>query len=326
MSRSEEPQKVILVGDGAVGSSFAFSMIQQGVAQEFGIIDIAKDKTKGDALDLEDATPWTAPKKVYSAEYSDCKDADIIVITSGAPQKPGETRLDLVNKNMKIMSSVVEPIVESGFDGIILVVANPVDILTHVVWKISGFPANRVFGTGTSLDTARLRVEISKMQNVDPRNVHAYMLGEHGDTEFPAWSTANVGNVKVTDWLEKHPEVGDKDAKLEEIHKTVANKAYEIINTKGATYYGIGTAAMRIVKAILNDEHAVMPMSVNMEGQYGLEGLHIGTPAIVGRKGIEQIIEVPLDDNEKVLMDKSATQLKEVMSKALVETGISTRQ
>lgn len=324
MSRSEEPQKVMLVGDGAVGSSFAFAMVQQGIAQEFGIIDVAKDKTKGDAIDLADAMPWTAPKNIYSAEYSDCKDADIVVITAGAPQKPGETRLDLVNKNLKILSSIVEPIVESGFQGIFLVAANPVDILTHVTWKLSGFPKDRVIGSGTSLDSARLKKNIAEMEHVDPRSVHAYMLGEHGDTEFPAWSHANVGGVKVTDWIAKHPEVGEN--KAEEIHKQVADAAYEIINLKGATFYGIGAALARIVKAILNDEHAVLPLSVQMEGEYGLKDLHIGTPAVVGRKGLEQVIELPLNAEEQAAMEASAKQLKEVMDKALAETGIKTRQ
>ncbi len=324
MSRNEEPQKVMLVGDGAVGSSFAFAMVQQGVAQEFGIIDVAKDKTKGDAIDLADAIPWTAPKNIYSAEYSDCKDADVVVITAGAPQKPGETRLDLVNKNLKILSSIVEPIVESGFEGIFVVAANPVDILTHVTWKLSGFPKDRVIGSGTSLDSARLKKRIGEMENVDPRSVHAYMLGEHGDTEFPAWSHANVGGVKVTDWIKAHPEVGEN--KTEEIHKQVADAAYEIINLKGATFYGIGAALARIVKAILNDEHAVLPLSVHLEGQYGLNDIHIGTPAVIGRKGLEQIIEMPLNEEEQASMTASAKQLKEVMDKALVETGIKTRQ
>src|SRR5699024_7338291 len=172
-------------------------MALQGTAEEFGIVDVVKERTEGDALDLFDATGFTFPKKIYAAEYSDCKDADLVVITAGAPQKPGETRLDLVNKNLKILSSIVEPVVESGFEGIFLVVANPVDILTHATWKMSGFPKDRVIGSGTSLDTGRLQKVISEMEHVDPRSVNAYMLGEHGDTEFPAWSYNNVGGVKV---------------------------------------------------------------------------------------------------------------------------------
>ncbi len=324
MAREERPHKIILVGDGAVGSSYAFALIQQGIAQELGIVDIIKNRTKGDAIDLADATPWTSPKNIYSAEYSDAKDADLVVISAGAPQKPGETRLDLVNKNLKILSSIVEPIVESGFQGIFLVAANPVDILTHATWRMSGFPKERVIGSGTSLDSGRLQKVIAKMEKVDPRSVNAYMLGEHGDTEFPAWSYNNVGGVKVSDWVKAHPEVGAD--KLESIHKEVRDAAYTIINLKGATFYGIGTALARITKAILNDEHAVLPLSVELDGEYGLHGLHIGTPAVVGRKGLEQIIEMPLSDEEKKLMTASADQLKKVMDKAFKETDIKVRQ
>ena len=321
---SKNHQKVVLVGDGAVGSSYAFAMAQQGIAEEFAIVDIIKERTEGDAMDLEDATAFTAPKNIYSADYDTCKDADLVVITAGAPQKPGETRLDLVNKNLKILSSIVEPIVESGFDGIFLVAANPVDILTHATWRMSGFPEDRVIGSGTSLDSARLQKVIGEMEKVDPRSVNAYMLGEHGDTEFPAWSYNNVGGVKVSDWVKAHPEVGED--KLEAIHKEVADMAYKIINLKGATFYGIGTALAFITKAILNNEHRVLPLSVPMNGQYGLHDIHIGTPAVVGRHGIEQIIEMPLDDKEKELMTASADQLKKVMDKAFEETGVKTRQ
>ncbi|MBP2057285.1 L-lactate dehydrogenase [Lactobacillus colini] len=320
----EKIHKVILVGDGAVGSSYAFALVHQGIAQELGIVDVVKDRTKGDAIDLADATPWTAAKNIYSAEYSDAKDADLVVITAGAPQKPGETRLDLVNKNLKILSSIVEPVVESGFKGIFLVAANPVDILTHATWKMSGFPKDRVIGSGTSLDSGRLQKLIGEMEHVDPASVNAYMLGEHGDTEFPAWSYNNVGGVKVADWVKAHPEVGEN--KLEEIHKEVADMAYTIINLKGATFYGIGTALAMITKAILNNEHRVLPLSVPMDGQYGLHDLHIGTPAVVGRHGLEQIIEMPLNEDEMEKMHASADQLKKVMDKAFKETGVKVRQ
>ena len=320
---SKNHQKVVLVGDGAVGSSYAFAMAQQGIAEEFAIVDIIKERTEGDAMDLEDATAFTAPKNIYSADYDTCKDADLVVITAGAPQKPGETRLDLVNKNLKILSSIVEPVVESGFEGIFLVVANPVDILTHATWKMSGFPKDRVIGSGTSLDTGRLQKVIGEMEHVDPASVNAYMLGEHGDTEFPVWSYNNVGGVKVSDWVKAH---GMDESKLEDIHKEVANMAYDIINKKGATFYGIGTASAMIAKAILNDEHRVLPLSVPMDGEYGLHDLHIGTPAVVGRKGLEQVIEMPLSDHEQELMTASADQLKKVMDKAFKETGVKVRQ
>lgn len=230
MSETKNHQKVILVGDGAVGSSFAYAMALQGVAEEFGIVDVVKERTEGDALDLSDATALSYPKKIYSAEYSDCKDADLVVITAGAPQKPGETRLDLVNKNLKILSSIVKPVVESGFDGIFLVAANPVDILTYATWKFSGFPKNKVIGSGTSLDTSRLRVALGELTGIrDPRSVHAYIMGEHGDSEFAAYSAATIGGLPILDWAKENNVSKETLAKLED---DVRNKAYTIISKK----------------------------------------------------------------------------------------------
>ncbi len=230
-------QKVILVGDGAVGSSYAYAMALQGIAEEFGIVDVVKERTEGDALDLIDATGYTYPKKIYSAEYSDCKDADLVVITAGAPQKPGETRLDLVNKNLRILSSIVKPIVDSGFQGVFLVAANPVDILTYATWKFSGFPTERVLGSGTSLDTARLRVAMADLTGIkDPRSMHAYIMGEHGDSEFAAYSSATIGGVPFLDWAKAN---NVSQETLDKMEDDVRNKAYEIINRKGATFYGV---------------------------------------------------------------------------------------
>ncbi|MFB9770671.1 L-lactate dehydrogenase [Lactiplantibacillus modestisalitolerans] len=314
MLSSTNHQKVVLVGDGAVGSSYAYAMVQQGLAEEFVIVDVIKDRTLGDALDLEDAQAFTAPKKIYSGEYSDCSDADVVVITAGAPQKPGESRLDLVNKNMKILSSIVKPIVDSGFDGIFVVAANPVDVLTYATWKFSGFPKEKVIGSGTSLDSSRLRVALGKKFNVDPRSVDAYIMGEHGDSEFAAYSTATIGTkpVKV---LAKEKGVSEDDlAKLED---DVRNKAYEIINKKGATFYGIGTSLMRISKAILRDENAILPVGAYMDGQYGLNDIYIGTPAIINSNGIGEIIESPLSADELKKMQDSAATLKKVLNDGL---------
>lgn len=315
VSKTQNHQKVILVGDGAVGSSYAYAMALQGIAEEFGIVDVVKDRTEGDALDLADATALTYPKKIYSAEYSDCKDADLVVITAGAPQKPGETRLDLVNKNLKILSSIVKPIVESGFDGIFLVAANPVDILTYATWKLSGFPKNKVIGSGTSLDTSRLRVALGELVGIrDPRSVHAYIMGEHGDSEFAAYSAATIGGLPVLDWAEKNGVTKEQLAKLED---DVRNKAYTIINKKGATFYGVATALARISRAILRDEDAVLPVSAYMEGQYGLNDIYIGTPAVVNGSGLASILEVPLNEEEQAKMTASAKTLKEVLTNGL---------
>lgn len=315
MSKTQNHQKVILVGDGAVGSSFAYAMALQGVAEEFGIVDVVKERTEGDALDLADATALSYPKKIYSAEYSDCKDADLVVITAGAPQKPGETRLDLVNKNLKILSSIVKPVVDSGFSGIFLVAANPVDILTYATWKFSGFPKNRVIGSGTSLDTSRLRVALGELLGVhDPRSVHAYIMGEHGDSEFAAYPAATVGGLPILDWAKANGVTKEELAKVED---DVRNKAYVIISKKGATFYGVATALARISKAILRDEDAVLPVSAYMNGQYGLNDIYIGTPAVVNGNGLDRILEVPLNDEEQKKMTDSAKTLKQVLNDGL---------
>lgn len=315
MSKTQNHQKVMLVGDGAVGSSYAYAMALQGIAEEFGIIDVVKERTEGDALDLIDATGYTYPKKIYSAEYSDCKDADLVVITAGAPQKPGETRLDLVNKNLRILSTIVKPVVESGFQGIFLVAANPVDILTYATWKFSGFPKERVLGSGTSLDTARLRVAMADLTGIkDPRSMHAYIMGEHGDSEFAAYSSASIGSLPFLDWAKEH-DVSKET--LEKIEDDVRNKAYEIINKKGATFYGVAAALARISKAILRDEDTVLPVSAYMDGQYGIDDVYIGTPAVVCADGIKQVIEVPLNEEEQTKMTESAKTLKQVLNDGL---------
>ena len=315
MSKTQNHQKVMLVGDGAVGSSYAYAMALQGIAEEFGIIDVVKERTEGDALDLLDATGYTYPKKIYSAEYSDCKDADLVVITAGAPQKPGETRLDLVNKNLRILSTIVKPVVESGFQGIFLVAANPVDILTYATWKFSGFPKERVLGSGTSLDTARLRVAMADLTGIkDPRSMHAYIMGEHGDSEFAAYSSASIGSLPFLDWAKEH-DVSKET--LEKIEDDVRNKAYEIINKKGATFYGVAAALARISKAILRDEDTVLPVSAYMDGQYGIDDVYIGTPAVVCADGIKQVIEVPLNEEEQTKMTESAKTLKQVLNDGL---------
>lgn len=315
MSKTQNHQKVMLVGDGAVGSSYAYAMALQGIAEEFGIIDVVKERTEGDALDLLDATGYTYPKKIYAAEYSDCKDADLVVITAGAPQKPGETRLDLVNKNLRILSTIVKPVVESGFQGIFLVAANPVDILTYATWKFSGFPKERVLGSGTSLDTARLRVAMADLTGIkDPRSMHAYIMGEHGDSEFAAYSSASIGSLPFLDWAKEH-DVSKET--LEKIEDDVRNKAYEIINKKGATFYGVAAALARISKAILRDEDTVLPVSAYMDGQYGINDVYIGTPAVVCADGIKQVIEVPLNEEEQTKMTESAKTLKQVLNDGL---------
>lgn len=310
----KDHQKVIVVGYGAVGSSYAFALVTQNIAQEIGIIDIDKDKTEGDAIDLSHALAFTSPKKIYSATYQDCHDADLIVITAGAAQKPGETRLDLVNKNLKIFKAIIADIMASGFDGILLVASNPVDILTYATWKFSGLPKSRVIGSGTSLDSARFRQAIADLVHVDARNVHGYILGEHGDTEFPVWSHANIGGLQIYEWVKDNPEV-DEEALVKVFFK-VRDAAYEIIEKKGATFYGIAVALARITKAILNDESSILPLSVYLDGEYGQEDIFIGAPAVINRQGIQHVIEIPLTDAEMDKMIHSASTLKQILNDA----------
>ncbi|WP_035446087.1 L-lactate dehydrogenase [Atopobacter phocae] len=303
--------KIILVGDGAVGSSYAYALVLENIGHELGIIDINHDKAEGDALDLSHAQAFHSPKRIYAAQYSDCKDADIICITAGLAQKPGETRLDLVSKNLKIFKDIISNIMDSGFDGIFLVATNPVDILTYATWKFSGLPKERVIGSGTSLDSARFRQALSDIIGVDARNVHGYILGEHGDTEFPVWSHANVGGLQIYEWVKNHPEIDEE--KMVELFFSVRDAAYEIIAKKGATFYGIGATLARITRAILDDEQAIFPLSVYLDGQYNQEDVYIGAPAIIGRDGIEQVIEIPLNDSEQEKMNLSSRTLKDIL-------------
>ena len=312
-------QKVVLVGDGAVGSIYAYAMVQQGLAEEFAIVNSTKKRAEGDALDLEDATVFTAPKQIYAADYDTCKDADVVIICAGAAQKPGETRLDLVGKNLKIMREIVQPIVASGFDGVFIVAANPVDILTYAVQKISGFPTNKVISSGTSLDSARLRVALAMRFGVDPRDVDVNVMAEHGDSEFAAYSSATIGGLPLYE-LAKREHISQDD--LLKIEDDVRNKAYEIINRKGATYYGVATCLMRITKAILRDENAVLPVGAYVDGEYGIKDLYLGTPAVINANGIAKVIEVPLDEREQVAMTKSAETLKKTATDGMTKVGL----
>lgn len=316
---SYRQQKVVLIGDGAVGSAYAFAMVQQGLAEEFAIINHTKSKGEGDTLDLEDATVFTSPKKVESADYSVCRDADLVVICAGAAQKPGETRLQLINKNLKIMADVTQNVVKSGFNGILLVAANPVDILTYAVQKISGFPTSRVISSGTLLDTARLRVALAKEFNVSPADVSANVLGEHGDSEFAAYSSAAIGGKNL---LQIAKEEGVSEERLKQIEDETRHKAYEIINRKGATYYGVATALMRITKAILRNENAVLPIGAYVNGEYGVHDLYLGTPAVINAHGVEQVIDVQLDEREQKAMAHSAAVLREAVDRGMKETGL----
>lgn len=302
--------KVVLIGTGFVGMSFAYSALNKGSFETLVLIDVNHEKAVGEAMDLNHGLAF-APRKmhIYAGDYQDCKNADIVVITAGVNQKPGETRLDLLKRNAEIMKAVVKQVMASGFNGIFLVATNPVDILTYVVYEASGLPKTKVIGSGTSLDTARLRYEVAKRIHIDVRNVHAYILGEHGDSEFVCWSNANVGSKPIMDVIETIDKIKFED--LQVIADDVRNAAYEIISRKQATYYGIGMALNRIVMAILNNDHAILPLSVLNEDEYDCDKVYIGLPAVVNRDGIDHIVKLKLSDEEKVLLKKSSQILKD---------------
>ncbi|WP_421383987.1 L-lactate dehydrogenase [Bacillus salacetis] len=307
-------RKVALIGTGFVGSSYAFALLNQGAARELVLIDLNKEKAEGDARDLSHGLPFSSPLKIWAGDYSDCADADLVVITAGANQAPGETRLDLVDKNIRIFKNIVSEVMKSGFDGIFLVATNPVDILTYATWHFSGLPKERVIGSGTILDTARLRYLLGDHFDVDARNVHAYIMGEHGDTEFPVWSHATIGASPLREMIDMDsPEIQQE---LHEIFVNVRDAAYHIIERKGATYYGIAMGLVRITKAIFNNENSILTVSALLEGEYGMDDLYIGVPAIINRDGIRKVIEMPLNEKEKEQFAHSANTLKSVIDKA----------
>lgn len=305
--------RVVLIGTGAVGSSYAFALLNQGVTEELVLVDLNKAKSEGDAMDLNHGITFApSPTKIWFGDYTDCKTADIVVICAGANQKPGETRLDLVEKNTKIFEGIVNEIVSNGFQGIFIVATNPVDILTYAVWKFSGFPKERIIGSGTILDTARFRFLLGEYFNVDTRNVHAYIVGEHGDTELPVWSHADIAGKKISDWMDSEDHYKQED--LDELFLNVRDAAYHIIERKGATYYGIAMGLVRLTKAILQNENSVLTVSAYLEGEYGHEDVYIGVPAVVNRSGVRQIVELALNEEEQAKFTHSVDVLKKTMA------------
>ena len=308
--------KVVLVGTGFVGMSMAYSMLNRGGVNELILIDIDKDKTKGEEMDLSHGLPFAPQKMVIKAgDYDECKDAEVVVITAGIAQKPGQTRLELTETNTKIMKSITKSIMASGFNGVIVVASNPVDIMTYVVAKVSGLPKNKVIGSGTVLDTARLRYIMAEYLNVSSKNIHAYVMGEHGDSSFVPWNHAYVGCKKISDVMKDNNHPMDD---LEKIHKDVVNAAYEIINKKKATYYGIGVALSRLVKAILEDEHGILTVSAYLkDGEYGQDDIYIGVPAIICSDGIREVVNLDLTDEEQAKLDESCKIIKEMRANSI---------
>ncbi|GGH80121.1 L-lactate dehydrogenase [Pullulanibacillus pueri] len=309
--------RIAVVGTGFVGSSYAFALLNQHLCDELVLIDMNKKKAKGDVLDLSHGMSFGSPMKIWAGDYGDCREADIIVITAGANQAPGETRLDLVEKNLKIFKHIVGSIMESGFDGIIIVATNPVDILSYATWKLSGLPKERVIGSGTLLDTSRFRYLLGESFKVDPRNIHAYIMGEHGDSEFPVWSHVHIGTRALSNIIRADDTHTWEE--LDNIFIKVRDAAYEIINLKGATYYAIALSLVRLTKAILNNEHAILTLSTLLNGEYGMNDLFIGTPAVINRNGIREVIELSLNDKERQSFQQSALRLKDTIQSFITD-------
>lgn len=304
--------KVVLIGAGDVGVAYAYALVNQGTVDHLAIIDIDEKKLEGNVMDLNHGTVWAASNtRVSKGTYQDCADAAMVVICAGAAQKPGETRLQLVDKNMKIMKSITNDIMASGFDGIILVASNPVDVLTYAVWKFSGLPKNQVLGSGTILDSARFRYMLSQRYEVAPTSIHAYIIGEHGDTELPVLSSATIAGVSMRKKLEQTPGLNEE---LEEIFEQTRDAAYKIIDAKGSTSYGIGMGLARITRAIMHNQDVALPVSALLEGQYGHEYIYIGTPAIINRTGVGRVVELELTDHEQERFNHSAETLKKVQA------------
>ena len=305
-------RKLAVIGCGFVGSASAFALMQSGLFSEMVLIDANRARAEGEALDISHGLPFAKPMKIYAGDYPDLADASLIVVTAGAGQKPGETRLDLVKKNVSIFRSIIPSITQYNKEAILLIVANPVDILTYAAAKLSGFPENRVFGTGTVLDTARLKYLLGEHLQVDSRAVHAFILGEHGDSEIVAWSSANVSGLPLHNFCEMRGYF-DHDAAMETLAAGVKNSAYEIIEKKGATYYGIAMSVRRVCEAIVRDEKSILPVSSVQHGSYGIQDVALSLPAVVGKDGVETIVPIALSEEEIAALRASAQTLKDVL-------------
>ncbi|WPF66065.1 MULTISPECIES: L-lactate dehydrogenase [unclassified Corynebacterium] len=302
--------KVVLIGAGDVGVAYAYALVNQGIIDHLAIIDIDEKKLEGNVMDLNHGVVWAGSRtRVTKGTYADCEDAALVVLCAGAAQKPGETRLQLVDKNVAITKSIVEEVMAHGFDGLFLVASNPVDILTYATWKFSGLPTQRVIGSGTVLDSARFRYMLGELYETAPSSVHAYIIGEHGDTELPVLSSATIAGVSMRRMLEKDPEL---EGRLEKIFEQTRDAAYHIIDAKGSTSYGIGMGLARITRAIVHNQDVALPVSAYLEGEYGEKDIYIGTPAIINRMGIQRVVELDLSEHERERFAHSAATLREI--------------
>lgn len=309
-NRDDVGNKVVLIGAGDVGVAYAFALVNQGTIDHLAIIDIDEKKLKGNVMDLNHGVVWAPSRtRVTAGTYADCANADLVVICAGAAQKPGETRLQLVDKNVNIMNSIVGQVMEYDFDGIFLVATNPVDILSYAVWKASGFHHTRVIGSGTILDSARYRYMLGELEDIAPTSVHAYIIGEHGDSELPVVSSANVAGVPLSRRADQDPGYNER---IEKIFEQTRDAAYNIIDAKGSTSYGIGMGLARITRAIIQNQDVALPVSAYLQGEYGVEDLYVGTPAVINRSGIARTVELSLNEHEQERFDASVKTLRAI--------------
>ncbi|AOZ92043.1 L-lactate dehydrogenase [Paenibacillus crassostreae] len=302
---SYKPSRVVVVGTGAVGTTTAYTLLLRHRMAELVLIDVNHKKALGEALDMNHGLPFAAGVKLWAGGYEDCADADIIIVTAGASQKPGETRIDLLNRNVSIFKEIIQNITKYNQNGILLIATNPVDILSYVSWKISGWDHHRVIGSGTLLDSARFRYLIGSHKDINPRSIHGHIIGEHGDSELPVWSLANIAGTPI--------DFDDDERK--EIFENTKNAAYEIIEAKGSTSYAIALALDRIVAAILRNESAVLSVSTLLQNTNGMSDVYLGVPSIVDRTGVRQILDLPLNPEEQSLFELSANKLKTEINK-----------
>ena len=312
-----DKRKIVLIGTGMVGMSYAYALLNQNLCDELVLIDINKKRAEGEAMDLNHGVAFSGGNmEIYAGEYTDCCNADLVVLTAGLPQKEGQNRLDLLKENRKIFETILQSVLENGFHGIFLVATNPVDIMTRIVYEISDFPPEKVIGTGTALDTARLRYLLGEKFMIDPRNMHAYVMGEHGDSEFVPWSQAMMTTKPIFDLCGETE--GCHFQELLELEEEVRMAAYKIIEAKKATYYGIGMAMARITKAIFGNEYSVLTVSAHLQGEYGENGIYIGIPCVVNRMGIQRIVELPLGSEEKQRLHSSCETLENTYREILL--------
>jgi L-lactate dehydrogenase len=312
-----QPVRVAVVGTGNVGATFAYTLLLSGLASEIVLIDANKARAEGEAMDLNHAVPMAHPTRIWAGGYEDCAGAMVTVISAGSAQKPGETRLDLLQRNVNIFRQIIPGVVEHNPEGILLIATNPVDILSYASWKISGLPSKRVIGSGTILDTARFRYLLSQHYGVDPRSVHGFIIGEHGDSEVPAWSLANIAGMRLPDFCAANGYNCD-DSALDEIFRNTRDAAYQIIERKGATYYAVAAGLLRIVEAILRNQSTVLSISSYIQDFYGIQDVYLSLPSVIDQGGIERVLNLALDPSEIKGLQGSADMLKGLISQLVL--------